>query len=191
MKKTIMALIVSSAFLVGCVTISSYPDSWPKVAENKIGDCPDISGTYSNVGISAPDNARPVHLSDLFPLGETDVVKVVQTPDTIVISALMDGVETTTLTYTSSRWHPKKHMGFMCVLSIPFERQLMFNHLYNPPDEGIFPGIIFNHSELILFKKATDGSLLVVFSSSSGALIVLLPVGKSEQIWYRYSRVAD
>jgi hypothetical protein len=68
---------------------------------------------------------------------------------------------------------------------------LIFNHQYNPPGEGIFPGIIAAHSELILFKKATDGSLLVIFSSSTGALIVLLPVGKREQIWYRYSRAVD
>ncbi len=199
MNRRIVALALVATLLHGCATVSDYPASWPKVASgSQVGDCPDIAGTYGNVGVSASENARQIRLSDLFPIPEeSDTVKIVQAPDTIAIASHKAGVESHRLAYASARlgygpwesWDQRKSNAFMCLRDLLSGRQLTFNHQGNSSSLGGV-GIIGGYSaEGVTFRKATDGSLLVRFSKSLGALLVLIPVGKTEEVWYRYARI--
>ena len=192
----IFALLVSA-----CVTVDERPASWPSRSEpNLIGKCANIAGRYQNTGSSAPASAKPILLSELLLLEAGDEVVITQTPDKIIATSIRADVAVSMATYGSSLvsvagilegWDTRKPMAFACLLDVlTGRRDVSFNHQRTDSKiTGLGGGagaVVVTESAAVRYSKAEDDSLLVGFMKSSAAILIMIPVGVTEEVWYRY-----
>ena len=183
------------SLLGGCAVIGSYPRDWPDDEGKQIGTCPEIAGTYNNVGVRHPPEATPQSLTQLFGMRDGDRVVIDQSLDTISVAVSKSGELVETVVFKSGEtwggWDTSLPRTFNCLLNVPdFQRKLSFSHLMRSSIGGVGgfgAGIVGASGESVRFTRRMDGSLLLHFSKGWGALIGIVPVGYSEQFWIRYS----
>lgn len=177
-KNAIIVGLCAAISLHGCAVVGPYPSHWPKIGQAKlVGKCPDISGKYKNHGLSSPSDAEQLTLTQILGLEDGDVVEITHSPDVISVS----------LRTTDGRLVERDFQS-RCILDIPGGRKLLLSDLENDHESsfGGMPGILAMSGEMTPLYKAVDGSLIVAFQKSWGGLIVVLPIGMQERVWYRF-----
>jgi hypothetical protein len=175
-----LAFSVICSALQGCA-VARYPDSWPAIRpEQLLGDCPHISGRYSNSGVAEPTDGGQPRLADFFFAGlaarDSDEVRISQTSDKIDVALHSGGQIVRSFTFTKS-WL-RREDGFRCHFVIPTGLQDLSFHAQQgrtTPDGRI---------RSTDYRKAADGSLIVRASFSASNVALVMP-----HVWYRFSPV--
>lgn len=161
-------LLLLSSLCSGCGYSTSYPPTWPEVETELVGnDCPDISGTYKELGHEAQEGKGASSLSSIFWEDEMDPegLVVFSRPDTqtIVVEGAYDGNPYRQRTLTLDGDDFSCHDGKIWVSDAFFAAAVMIM-------------AVVGGKETFGFAKTDDGSLLAEYQSSAVGVYVLIPV---------------
>lgn len=193
-RNLVAALAFAAPLLIhGCAVTGGYPESWPQLGPQQLtGKCPDIAGTYENSGTSAPADALALSLSQIFGLGSGDTVEILQTPETINVVLRRSGQIVEEANFPSAEagfgWDSSRARAFMCPYDVLSGRVLYFSH-QSRSEIGGSVGLVVANWSAVRFKKMIDGSLAVLFTKGTGAIVILVPVGTVDQVWYWFRKV--
>lgn len=194
-RREVRAMLIAGLLQLavsGCQVSGDYPRDWPEPAKKElVGKCPSIAGKYRNVGIGHPKEAGTLLLTRLFDLEQGEQVEIAQSPEKIEMAVWMDGSRSGVVTFTTVWLDPfgdRKPRLFTCPIAIPGGRFISFADLDSQAFGGI-PGFIASGSHQVSLSTAEDGSLIVTVTDSGGVLMVLVPVGRVDRVYYRFERM--
>ena len=172
------SVVFFACFLcAGCVITSEYPDDWPKPGVSMNGDCPDISGTYEDVGQGSLDGewkslSKTFFQSELASEGPVGI----EQPDSesLVVKVTSDGIDSAT------RSLQRAQNDFWCE-----DGKLWVSDV----DKTLRVWAVARGRDNIGFSKADDGSLLSEFDSKGGGLVFFIPVYGAVTSYFRWRAV--
>ena len=180
------ALLAQILFLTACVSMQDYPTAWGKPTLGSTGACPQVSGTFQNVGergdlLSRSNLAwqllskRASSLKEASGLASHADRVVIQMPDSNTVSIRILSSDSVVNEFTLVR--EKKE--FSCeggFLAIP-------KGLSASSGEG---GVL-GFSNDTAFLALSDGGFLVVKEVSAGAGVAMfIPIAAFVTTWSRY-----
>jgi hypothetical protein len=207
--------------LSGCASITgptSYPKEWAPIDADMTADgCPNVEGTYSNHGTQAfpAELGEPPRLSDVFnrmgrgagllspreskqawpDLPDASSVRIVQTPDLLTLYFLGRNGDQTSLQFRRYHfsWSEKRFDDLFTCYASHKEPRLRF---FQEPEStrSILPNLYIGaNGTLVMFLKATDGSLIVQWRNESFGIsaIILGSHVSFDSVWWRYPELGD
>ncbi|MDX1407606.1 MAG: hypothetical protein R3330_05715 [Saprospiraceae bacterium] len=189
----ILCVIAVQFGIAGCISTTPYPDEWSPLGINTTSQCPNLTGSYENFGLSATDPAdryKPMLAEVFFPQdgpGYT-VLKAVshvtiddQGDDGLVVKAWVgDELLVERLLIASQ---------LPCIEG---------GRVYHAPSwsfvsSGSFPIPIFgagHTSTDYLISLAANGSLVIQIKEIDIGIIMVIPVAGMGQGWYTFHRTS-
>ncbi len=199
-----VAVGLLASALGGCSTIGTYPGEWPAIEDGaRIGDCPDIAGTYRNEGSRHPREVPARTLTGLLGLTDGERVAISQSAESITLTVWAGdrtvGVQAFAIARTRRGWDPNRRQAYTCPVDGQTRNPVVaFTRGADQPvrpdgaargsgssvsGSGAF-GMVDSHSSGL--SRAADGSLVVVLESSGFVLLGPITVGGAERSWYRF-----
>ncbi len=170
-----LALLPLVSFLAGCISISSYPTDWPQIAQGSADACPQVSGSYRNVGERRGAPGRSYLAYQFFPKSASSTRAdrvVIEMPDPNTVSIrTMSGVG---VLNESTLTREKKE--FLCE-----EGFLAIRKGWSGMSEAL--GV---SNETIYLARSQDGSLMVKETSAGIAIAIIIPIPGLVTTWSRY-----
>jgi hypothetical protein len=185
------------AALCGCSVIPAYPTSFPELtpAEARYGVAPDIRGRYRDRGLAlSPDGEElgSASLRDLLRGGARPGTASPESPELVVEVGVVDGFlelhflrngeEVESLTRREVRVEQGEGAD---------ERSYVGNKGFAVLPVGTTSGgaggvgaVVIEES--LWCRRAVDGSLVVLQREFGAALLVLVPVWRTNTVWYRF-----
>lgn len=192
--RRVVLLLSVFLHLQGCMATNPYPSTWPSLeSEVLVGECPTIAGTYQNEGVTYPPEVPSVPLTSFFPYllvsgeSEADEVEISQDPNTVEVT-----LRTGERVVRVAAYH--KNAPIVCPYSLDEGRRLFtFAPRGGLGDEIGYAGppffpvpVFYGSGTYTWFRRAVDGSLVIETKSGWGALVLVVPVGSTSSVWYRY-----
>jgi len=169
-------LLLSSLFFTSCVIHQDYPSGWDSLIRVEKNKCPDIAGTYIDLGEVA-EGKYPRSFSRLLfpnePIGGTHV-QIMQHDETMEVSVWSWG------NLVRKRLYSKANKEYSCSsegIEIPFKEGY--------GGEGFELGM--GWGKLCLTKSA-DGSLIMNKKGSAAGVVLIIPVVGYGSGWYRFKQ---
>ncbi len=152
-----LALLALVSLLAGCISISSYPTDWSQIAQGSADACPQVSGSYRNVGERRGAPGRSYLAYQFFPKSASStradrVVIQMPDPNTVSIRTMLGVGVLNEFTLT------REKKEFLC-------------------EEGF----------LAIRKGWSGGGSLMVKETSAGIVIaIIIPIPGLVTTWSRY-----
>jgi hypothetical protein len=190
------ALLALFVCLAGCAVVPNYPAALPELApaDARAGVSPDLTGRYADrgQGISpGGESAGERSLTELLGVRAPDG-SVLGNAEVVVIAGPANGVlelrsfqgdellgtlrrpESTAASVGSA--YPETYAGNKGFVFLPVETT-----------HSGAPGVgAYATDESLWMRKAIDGSLVVLHRNAGAGVIVLLPVWRRSDVWYRF-----
>jgi len=175
----------------GCISTTSYPDDWSPLGTNAALQCPNLTGSYENYGLSAADSGhsyRPMLARVFFPQdgpGST-VLKAVshmtvndEGADGIVVKAWVGDELLAERRLTASQ--------LPCIEGsrVLHETEFYGTGLYLIP----LPIVTYSSIEHLI-SLAADGSLVMQNKDFGMGVALVIPVAGKGQGWYTFPRIS-
>ena len=176
--------LVSCVVLTGCVVLSNpeYPSEWASLQSN-YQNCRHIAGTYKNAGERVREGNWGSSFDSLSQLlGRYKAWPTATRPDRVRIAFAGDE------TLTTEAWE-----GNRLVASIRFSANTDDFHCVDASieftrSEVVAEQVAGMQSETIRISKASDGSLVLKYSTAGFGLIGgILPAGGNGRSWSRFA----
>ena len=193
-------LLLASLVLLGgsgCAVVPAYPADLPPLtpAETGYGVVPDISGQYSDRGSGFEPDGTPqpdMSLRELLRVPGPELASDSARADDVVVVAMGNGLlefqfrRDAALFATLHRHAARVDSGEGGDKSNYTCNKGFVSLVVNADSLGGWPlGLAF-HEESLWCRRAADGSLIVLDHQLTGALLVVLPMWRRDDVWYRF-----
>ena len=196
MRRARHALPALLVCLAGCAVVPNYPAALPELApaDTRVGVSPDITGRYTDRGQGfspAGESEGEMSLTQLLGV-RAPGGSVLSNAEVVVIAGPANGVlelqsfqgdellgtlrrpETDAASVGSA--YPETYAGNKGFVFLPVET----THSGSPGVGG------YAIDESLWLRKAVDGSLVVLHRNVGAGVIVVVPVWRRSDVWYRF-----
>ena len=186
-NKYLMTSISLSLFVVtGCVFKEPYPSEW-KAISTVPGECPEISGTFSNSGELDPaeieedivgDQFRQATLSRIFFLGLEEAVPISHVE---IIQSQSDEIR-----FIAWKENGAAFEKTFAARDKDFTCKSGFIEFVGDRECEVVEGIMACATPEAHFNRNNEGALIMKYNSRGFGLVYLIPALVSEWHWYRF-----
>ena len=167
-------MIAAAIVLGGCVSIQSYPESWEASSAARADHCPDLNGTYSNIGQS-PSGVSGASLSGWLMREEG---RGSLRPDRVGLELSEDSLTVRAVNREKSQFRvlSRRRGEFRCsngVLEIPFTESCCYDMM-----SAVGSGT--------LRVTRTPGFVVLNIADIGAAIIVIVPLVYARQVYVRF-----
>lgn len=187
----ILCVIAVQFGIAGCISTTPYPDEWSPLGINTTSQCPNLSGSYENFGLSATDPAdryKPMLAEVFFPQDGPGYTALKAVSHVTIDDQGDDGLVV------------KAWVGDELLV----ERLLIASQLTCIEGNRIFHNTSWDYAGLKMLpiflasRKSTDhlisltadGSLVMQNNDIEIGVVTIIPMAGKGQNWYKFSRTS-